>query len=226
MKSPAVLTREQVRRIDELAQKEYGLSGIVLMENAGRGAAELIDRHYGPAGRALIACGTGNNGGDGLVIARHLHMLGWKVSVLIAGDPEAMSPDCAANDRVVRAMKLPRYVTPDGSWPAQLVIGKDWVVIDALLGTGFRGIVRPQLHSLIERLESVPKRATVAIDIPSGLDCDTGQPGGIALRADRTITFVARKPGFETPTGVAYTGTCEVVGIGVPPELITRVLNS
>lgn len=225
MGTPIVLTREQVRRVDELAQREYGLAGIVLMENAGRGAAELIDRHHGPNGKALIACGTGNNGGDGLVIARHLHILGWEVCVLIAGDPAAMSPDCATNDRVVQAMKLPRYVTLDGSWPERLSVGGEWVLIDALLGTGFQGVIRPNLYRLIDRLGSMPSRATVAVDIPSGLDCDTGKPGGIALRSTRTITFIALKPGFQTPTGASYTGQCEVVGIGVPTELIARVLD-
>ena len=226
MSPDPVLTRDQVRRVDELAQSKYGLAGIVLMENAGRGAAELIDRLYGPRGQSLVACGIGNNGGDGLVVARHLHILGWRVTVIIAGDPDSMSSDCAANDRVVRAMDLPRHVALDGSWPGGLVTNEQMIIVDALLGTGFRGQVRPLPSALVERLNTFPKRAMVAIDVPSGLDCDTGQPGGTAIQADVTITFAALKPGLLTEGGRRYSGSCHVVGIGVPPELLEVVRNS
>lgn len=223
MKAEWVLTRKQVRRIDELAQRRYGLAGLVLMENAGRGAAQVIDREFGPGGSALIVCGTGNNGGDGLVIARHLHNAGWEVRVLIADDPESMSPDCAANDRVVRAMGLERAVNENEFEGFLGRAGKDTVVVDALLGTGFHGVVRPALADLIEHLNTMSKASTVAIDVPSGLDCDTGEPGGTAIRADLTITFVAMKPGFFTESGKQYAGRCEVVDIGVPVELIGEV---
>lgn len=220
-----VLTRRQVRRIDEVAQSRYGLAGLVLMENAGRGAALLIDQEYGPKGEALIACGTGNNGGDGLVIARHLHNVGWAVRVLIAGDTAAMSGDCAANDRVVQAMRLERGVVPlERAHEFSLdFLSGETVLVDALLGTGFHGTVRPALARLIERLHAAPKRAMVAVDVPSGLDCDTGQPGGVAIRADWTATFVAVKPGFLTETGRKYAGPCKIVDIGVPVELVEEV---
>jgi NAD(P)H-hydrate epimerase len=218
-----ILSRDQLRRVDALAQSRYGITSLVLMENAGRGASEAIDRGYGPRGTALVACGTGNNGGDGLVIARHLNVAGWTVRVLIAGDPAAMSADCAANDRIVLAMNLPRFVSPDGAWPADLATDERTIVVDALLGTGFSGALRPAMRMHIENLNACPKRAMVAVDVPSGMDCDTGEPAGAAIQADRTITFVAAKPGFETPTGGRLVGECEVVGIGVPPELIAAV---
>lgn len=225
MKSPLLLSRNQVRRIDELAQRNYGLAGIVLMENAGRGAAAIIDQEYGPQGDAVIACGTGNNGGDGLVIARHLHNSGWSVRVLIAGNSAVMSADCATNDRVVLAMHLDRFVAGDGEAEALWFksIDQRTVVIDALLGTGFEGVVRPRMAELIERLNSLPRRAMVSIDVPSGMDCDTGLPGGTAIRADLTLTFVTIKPGFLTDSGRGYTGRWHVVDIGVPRELIGEV---
>lgn len=225
MPSHLVLSRSQVRRIDELARSQYGLPGIVLMENAGHGAARIIDQHYGPEGSALIACGTGNNGGDGLVIARHLHNMGWTLRIVIAGDPASMSPDCAANDRVIRAMNLSRAVaaTADDLLRCSDESSPDTVVVDALLGTGFQGVVRPMPATLIDRLNIMPRKATVAVDVPSGLDCDTGLPGGTAIRADRTVTFVAMKPAFMTDPGRAYAGECRVVDIGVPRELIERV---
>lgn len=223
-----ILTREQVRRIDELAQTEYGLPGIVLMENAGSGAARIIDQHYGPRGVARVVCGTGNNGGDGLVIARHLHIFGWKIQVLVAGQIESMTPDCAVNDRVMQAMHLQRHVAADiDELPDELdTMGADTVIIDALLGTGFKGVVRPMQAALIDRLNALPKKAMVAIDVPSGLDCDSGLPGGSAIRADLTITFVAEKPGFLTESGRSHVGQCHVVGIGIPPELIDRVAGT
>ena len=227
MQGELVLSRNQVRRIDELAQSQYGLPGIVLMENAGHGAARILDHQYGPRANTFIACGTGNNGGDGLVIARHLHIAGWSVRVVITGNPASMTPDCATNDRAVQAMNVERFVASDeGDFLARCeVIGADTIVVDALLGTGFQGTVRPALAAFIDRLNTIPKRATVTIDVPSGLDCDTGTPGGTAVRADRTITFVAMKPGFLTESGRRYTGQCHVVGIGVPSELIDRVAS-
>ncbi len=227
MEGGLVLSRNQVRQIDELAQSRYGIPGIVLMENAGRGAARIIDQQYGPHGIAFIACGTGNNGGDGLVIARHLHNADWTVRVVIAGNPVSMSPDCAANDRVLQAMNVERFVAGDAGdlLPFCEIIGAGTVVIDAMLGTGFKGTVRPVLAAFIDRLNSVPKKALVAVDVPSGLDCDTGVPGGTAVCADLTITFVAMKPGFLTDSGRLFTGQCHVVDIGVPGELIERVAS-
>lgn len=225
MPNELVLTRNQVRQADELAQSDYGLPGIVLMENAGHGAARILDALYGPRGIGLVACGTGNNGGDGLVIARHLHNAGWSVRVLICGDPASMTPDCAANDRTIQAMGMERVVASEaaGLLSCCEAIGSDTVVVDALLGTGFKGSVRPALAALIERLNATPKRALAAIDVPSGLDCDTGLPGGTAVYADQTITFVAMKPGFLTDSGRTFTGQCRVVDIGVPRGLIERV---
>jgi NAD(P)H-hydrate epimerase len=222
-----VLSRDQVRRIDDLATNGYGVAGIVLMENAGRGAAEVIDRAYGPHGSAFIACGTGNNGGDGFVIARHLHNTGWSVRVMIAGDASKLSPDAATNDRIIQAMSIERIVAADGAAQQDLAksIHPHEVVIDALLGTGFQGRVRSPLAEFIAALNVAAKRAMVAVDVPSGLDCDTGEPGGVAIHADLTITFVALKKGFLAEHARPYVGRCEVVDIGAPQELIRRVAS-
>ena len=213
--------------MDELAQTEYGLPGIVLMENAGSGAARIIDERYGPRGTVSIVCGTGNNGGDGLVVARHLHNAGWTIRVLVAGDLSSMTADCAANDRVIRAMKVSRLVAQDEhsllDWCKS--IPPDGAVVDALLGTGFRGDVRSPTAALIDEINKSAKRSMVSLDVPSGLDCDTGEPGGTAIRADLTITFVAMKPGFLMDSGRRHTGECQVVDIGAPHELVQRVAD-
>ena len=169
---PKPLTRNQVRRVDQLAIDRYGMSGLVLMENAGRNAAEIIDRRYGPSGQAFIVCGTGNNGGDGCVIARHLHNAGWSVRLVVIGEESRFTPDMRANFGIVRAMKLEALVAGDpGAQMAHLAsISPNDVVIDALLGTGFSGSVRSPLADVIQAINDARKRACVAIDVPSGMD--------------------------------------------------------
>ena len=203
----------------------YEMPGLVLMENAGRNAAALIAEEYGPAGNVVICCGPGNNGGDGCVIARHLHNAGWSVRLLITGDEPRMSPDMLANYRIVKAMGLDRRVALD--WPEQRAVVRsirdDDVVVDALLGTGFSGEVRSPTAQLVEALNAAPKRAMVAVDIPSGLDCDTGSASNATVRADLTITFVAKKTGLVFPEAAPYVGRVEVADIGVPKELVAEV---
>jgi NAD(P)H-hydrate epimerase len=219
------LTRDQIRRVDELAVSRYGMTGLVLMENAGRNAARAIKRAYGPAGSAFICCGPGNNGGDGCVIARHLHNIGWSVRVAVTGEESKMSPDMLANFGIVKAMGLePKIAVTTGEQGAAVAsIEEDTIVIDALLGTGFAGEVRSPLAELILSLNKVPKEAVVAVDVPSGLDCQTGRASSAVVRADLTITFVARKTGFDAPEAAPYLGRVEVVDIGAPRELIEEI---
>jgi len=218
------LTRTQVRRVDELAVSRYGMVGLQLMENAGRSAAEIIDTRYGPRGHALIACGGGNNGGDGFVIARHLHNRGWTVACNFVGAESKLSPDCTTNFGIVRKMDLPmRYIMEGSQVPAAMLgLTARTVLVDALLGTGFSGEVRSPMAELITELNGIPRRAMVAIDVPSGLDCDSGVPASVTIRADLTITFVASKTGFQSPGAQALTGEVVVADIGAPCNLIVE----
>jgi len=220
-----VLSRDQIRSVDRLAVERYKISGVALMENAGRNAAAIIDDAYGPAGKTLICCGAGNNGGDGCVIARHLHNRGWQVRLMLAGSDSQLTPDTAANYAIVQAMNVP--ITVALEWETQRSVARsirdDEVVVDALLGTGFRGEVRSPTAETIGALNAAGKRATVAIDVPSGLDCDTGTPSNAAIRADLTITFAAMKRGFLAEAALACLGRIEVADIGTPPELIAEV---
>lgn len=220
-----VLTREQVRRVDQLAIERYGLSGLVMMENAGRNAAEIIYREFRPTGAALICCGTGNNGGDGCVIARHLHNAGWSVRVALAGEEARLSADARANYAIVKAMGLgwpPEPSANSASSPAA-AIHEDDVVVDALLGTGFTGELRAPLAELVDAINRAEKRAVVAVDIPTGLHCDSGTPARSTIRADLTITFVATKPGFSEASAAHFVGRVIVADIGVPRELVTGI---
>ncbi|MFQ5415005.1 MAG: NAD(P)H-hydrate epimerase [Phycisphaerae bacterium] len=220
-----VLTREQVRRVDRLAMERYGLCGLVLMENAGRNCAAVIERLYGPCGRAVMLCGPGNNGGDGCVIARHLHNAGWCVSLLMTGEKARMSPDTRTNFEIVERMGVTRWIAPDRDAQARIMasLTGDDVVVDALLGTGFRGEVREPTAGLIRAACAARTRASVAVDVPSGLDCDTGAAGGATFRADVTVTFVAMKTGLRAPSARRYVGRIEVVDIGAPRALLADV---
>ena len=231
------LTRDQVRAVDLRAIGEYSLPGIVLMENAGRNAAHLLMAlaslaRVDPPLRVAIACGRGNNGGDGFVIARHLENLGAEVKLLLASDPAAYRGDAAVNHAVaVRAGIAiePLESAPLEAWSAALV-GSDWIV-DALLGTGSSGAPRGGIATAIEAINRtraadarVDRRPGVfAVDIPSGLDCDTGLAAGDCVRADATATFVARKIGFDAPGAGAFTGAVHVLDIGVPRRLLDEI---
>jgi NAD(P)H-hydrate epimerase len=222
------LSREQVRRVDRLAIERYGMTGLVLMENAGRGAADVLRRRFGDPGAVVIFCGPGNNGGDGCVVARHLHNAGWAVRVVLCGDANRLAEDMAANLRIVRMMQI--EVNDAATWDAleslAASIGEDEIVVDALLGTGFRGRVRPPLDRLVGAINDCAKRAGVALDLPTGLDCDTGVASQPTFAADLTITFVARKIGFANPAATRFLGEIEVVDIGAPASLIREVASS
>lgn len=224
---PAVhLSRLQSRQIDQLAIQEYGMLGLVLMENAGRGVAECLLRQR-PDGPVLIACGKGNNGGDGFVIARHLDLHGIQVRVMVWAELDQLAPDAAANFKILEKCGLPldgMGSRHDARRLADRLRGCSWIV-DALLGTGARGDPAAPLDAVIDQLNasSVPK---LAVDLPSGLDCDTGWAATHTIRARITCTFVAPKIGFLSPQAQKYLGQVEVVEIGAPREILARVFDA
>jgi NAD(P)H-hydrate epimerase len=216
------LARTEVREIDRRAIDEYGLPGIVLMENAGRGAAELLHT-IAPGATVAIVCGKGNNAGDGFVIARHLENLGHAVRLLLACAPAELRGDAALAWGVTEKAGIPAAqlaaATPT-EWERALA-GADWI-IDALLGTGATGAPRGAIATAIEGVNAAGRSGAkvFAVDLPSGLDCDTGQALGSCVRADVTATFVARKVGFDAPAAAPLLGDVHVVGIGVPRALL------
>jgi NAD(P)H-hydrate epimerase len=212
---PLYLTREQVRAFDRRAIDEFGIPSLVLMENAGRGGVDVLTS-LGVVGPVVVCCGKGNNGGDGLVIARHLANRGVTVEILLFGRPEELSPDAAAQWRIVRQMRLPARVLPDGSFADGELADADWVV-DALFGTGLSGALRPPLDRVVRRISAGPGRI-FAVDIPSGLDANTGEPLGECVRAHHTVTFVAPKVGFQNPAAAPYLGRVHVADIGITPR--------
>lgn len=212
---PIRLTRKQVREVDRIAIEEYGIPGVVLMENAARSAAEVAKK-MSRVCRALILCGGGNNGGDGYAIGRHLHNAGWQIRI-VASHGE-LHGDAAVNQRIAHAMRL-HVVAPERACFAESML-----VIDALLGTGLSRATEGTTAWIIDAVNRSGNRV-LAIDIPSGLDCDTGEPRGACVEAAKTVTFVAEKIGFANAESRLYTGEIVVADIGAPREIVERVLR-
>src|SRR4051794_36002562 len=232
MASP-VLTREQCREIDRRAIEDYGMSGLVLMENAGRGCVDVLER-LGISGPVVILCGKGNNAGDGFVIARHLEIRGYTCRVLLLSPPHELRGDAAANFTILQksGVAIVHLSTDPAAHPSaaneklkqqfdEHTKIADWLV-DAILGTGATGDPRPPFDAAIDWMNAHPARK-MAVDVPSGLDCDTGQPSVHTLRANHTCTFAANKIGFLQPVAQEFTGSVHVCDIGVPARLIVQV---
>ena len=215
-----VMTRKQVRAFDQWAINELSIPGPVLMENAGRGCTEVILQHFSvkPAAKVSIFCGTGNNGGDGFVIARHLSNAGIKPHVIICGQKEKIAGDALINLKIIQNMPIPIDVIDmnEGRIAPRIddVASKSDLVVDAIFGTGLNGSLRPPYIELIDTINAASP-AILAVDIPSGLDCDLGTPLPTAIKASATVTFVAVKTGFTFPKAKEYTADIYVASIGI-----------
>ncbi|MHC5059756.1 MAG: NAD(P)H-hydrate epimerase [Planctomycetota bacterium] len=217
------MSRSEVRRFDAWAINELGIPGAVLMENAGRSCAELIiDKLTGIGNpKVCIFCGTGNNGGDGYVIARHLANAAIEPCVVICGDKSRVKGDALANLKIIEGMNLPisRINMADEPIAEHVRAIADGcnVLVDALFGTGLTGQLRADYRKLIHSINA-QKLPVISVDIPSGLDCDTALPLGEAIKAAATVTFVAVKKGFAAnASAAAHTGTVYIASIGVEP---------
>lgn len=218
----APLTRAAAREIDRRAAAEFGIPTLLLMENAGRGCVATLQR-LGVTGPVAICCHKGNNGGDGLVIARHLDGLGIPVRIVLLCTPAEFAGDAATNWQIVEKSKLPFEILATSPEEVtarlpSLLAGAEWIV-DALLGTGASGDPKPPLAAAIEVMNAAPGRR-LAIDLPSGLDCDTGLPGRPTIRADHTCTFVAPKVGMLAESAREYVGKIETLPLGIPQGII------
>ena len=218
------LSRDEVRELDRRAIEEYAVPGVVLMENAGRGCADLL-RSLGVRGPVVICCGKGNNGGDGFVIARHLDNAQVAVRVLLFARAPDLAGDAAIHYQIIAKSGLPIVSLGTGPLDHERLRSElataEWIV-DALFGTGLAGAVRSPFDQIIAAISGT-KASVLAVDIPSGLDCDTGEPLGAAVRADHTATFVALKKGFANPAAQAWLGKVHVIDIGIPRALINSM---
>ena len=211
------LSRAEIREVDRIAIEDYAIPGMVLMENAGAGAAAIIDQLQ-PTGKIVILCGKGNNAGDGYVIARHLELGDRDVSLVSIVPLDSLVGDAAANLEIARRSQLSIcLVNTKAEIEAELASAD--VLVDCLLGTGARGLLR---GLFADAVNAANERTClkVAIDVPTGLDCDTGDSHEFAFRAEHTITFVAPKIGMVLPHARQFVGEIHVVSIGAPRKVL------
>ena len=212
----AILNRQQARDVDQHAIDKYEISGQILMENAGRACTDVIEVQ--PVNSVILLCGKGNNAGDGFVIARHLLVREIPAITILLVPPEELTGDAKTNFDILS--KLPAtilFATSDnfGIMLQELNASSQTAVLDCMMGTGGQGTPRSPFDIAINwaNQKSVHR---IAIDIPTGLDCDTGELATPTFLAHQTLTMVAPKQGFTSPTSKSATGDVIVVDIGIP----------
>jgi hydroxyethylthiazole kinase-like uncharacterized protein yjeF len=208
-KPHSLYTAAQVRELDRIAIEEQGIPGYTLMSRAGEACWELLQSRW-PAARSLqVLCGTGNNGGDGFIVARLALAANWRVQVLQLGDAERLQGDAlkAHTDFVSAGGQLVRFT-------ASAVLDAD-VLVDAMLGTGVDRPLTDDWQLAVERINA-SLSPVLSVDVPSGLQVDTGAVPGVAVRAEATVTFIGRKAGLYTGVGPDYAGETKFADLGVP----------
>ena len=224
-----ILTAAEMREVDRLSTERHGIPSLTLMENAGKSVAEFLQSRFPAlASRGVVVlCGKGNNGGDGFVAARYLRKMGVKVSVYLFAEPREVKGDAATNLRRWKQNSGKLEVVRNASdldSPKMDFSGTP-IIVDALLGTGGRGAVEGILRSIIERVNFMAD-SVVSVDIPSGLNADTGEVNGVAIIANHTITFTAPKRGFFYAEGAKHAGNLVARDIGSPSDLVCDVGKS
>lgn len=221
-----LLSRDEIRQADAIAINDFGIPSIVLMENAGRElaleAGKMLEELAG--NKVVIVCGGGNNGGDGFVAARHLHNMGYGVRIFITSGVEKLKGDALTNWQIVENIGLEtQHISDDRRLNIlKVVLMQSDLIIDCLFGTGLEDNVRGLALNLISIINE-SGRPVLACDIPSGLCADKGVPLGIALKAEKTVTFGYGKIGLYIAQAPEYTGKVKVVDISLPKELESRI---
>jgi NAD(P)H-hydrate epimerase len=220
-----------VRRLDQIAQERFSIPGLLLMEHASLGLANHVKQYLKESNkRILILTGKGNNGGDGMAAARHLYNEGHEPEILLIGKKEDIRSDSDAfvNAIIAEKMSIPiMEYTETETILSHLKKHAYDIYLDAVFGTGLSSPLRsiyPVLFKSINQL-NLP---FIAVDVPSGLNADTGMPMGAAIKAFQTVTFAFAKIGFQKGKGPAYCGEVFVTGIGLPREVVEdpeRFLN-
>jgi len=207
------VTREEMQEIDRLAIEKHGIPVELLMENAGRAVADAVEERASKACPVIAVCGKGNNGGDGFVAARLLAERGFEVEVMALQN--SYDESTATGRNWARARQGLDFV---GRFKVRAMA----VILDAIFGTGLARPVAGREKALIEEMNRFDPRwfPIVAVDIPSGLDANTGKPLGIAARATVTVTMGLPKIGFRSPGARNYLGELIVADIGFPPSLL------
>lgn len=225
--SPALwFSRDALRQVDIRADAEFCLAPPILMENAGRELAQIVHKYTEPSSAVLILVGRGNNGGDGLVAARHLANAGYQVAIASPWRAADFALLAAAGLRTVAAMGLPLREGFDApemrSWRNRSAVND--VVVDCLFGVGLNRAMEPAVCELISAVNESMRRV-VSCDIPSGLDCDTGRTWGECIYASHTVSYCGMKIGFHFATAMAALGQISIGDIGVPQQLLVELAS-
>ena len=221
-------TTQQSREIDSVSQTDYKLPAEILMENAGASAAREMEQIYYPElrrGTTGIVCGPGNNGGDGLVLARHLHGMGHRDIVVFLAPSQKKESELFSLQRERVELQGVHIVHLSQSEEKQKQLLSCEIIVDALFGTGFSGEVNEPFKGLVETINAA-KSVVVSLDMPSGLDCDRGFVQGLCVKAQTTLSFGLAKPGFFISEGPLYVGRLRVLPIGFPHEASRNVATS
>lgn len=224
--NPPKITVTEARAIDAAAVSELGISSLLLMENAARSVCQTINRHFDDMASICIACGSGNNGGDGLALARLLAAEGLIATTYLINADRQLSDDAEVNRLLLQKSGVPIITDPQGE-RFQQDIGKltaESLIVDCLLGTGLQGNLKSPYANTVKAINDSTAKI-LAVDVPSGLNAETGQPGNPTVIADRTVTFVGIKPGFETATSQPSTGPIVVAPIGLPLQWTNNFLK-
>ncbi len=220
-----LVTPEQMQLLDRRTIQEAKVPGTTLMERAGTGIVTHLQKHYGSlkGKNVVVICGKGNNGGDGLVVARLLQHKGAHLTVILLTPYQELSKDAKTMFRRFKKMAKPSQIL---LLPTQKklesVVNNAHLIVDALLGTGLSSSIREPYASTIHAMNASSAYA-VAVDIPSGLDGHTGAILGTALQADLTVTFGCPKLGLYVGEAIDQVGHIEVVDIGIPPEYVQEL---
>lgn len=215
------VTAAEMREIDRRTIEDFGVPGLILMENAGRAVAEETTRLAPPGSRVLVVAGKGNNGGDGFAAARHLANRGYRVEVYALAPAASYGSKSDAGVHLHAVLRACPVVFEAPAVREWLATRRDAAaIVDAVFGTGLTGAVRGPAADAIQAINDA-KVPVVCADIPSGLDADTGRPLGIAVRATVTVTMGLPKVGFRAPGASELLGRLVVAEIGFPLEIIT-----
>lgn len=218
------VSAKEIQRLDRVVIEKYGIPSLVLMENAGRAVAHEAakDLRQRQGKRVCVVCGTGNNGGDGFVTARHLRDLGIPVQVFLAGKKKDLKPDAKVNAQILKSLGHPILEIAQAGRNFVRALRKADVIIDALFGVGLNRDLGDPWRAIIEKMNE-SRRPILAVDVPSGLDATTGRVCGVAVKANKTVTFTFSKSGFYRADGPAHVGKVVVAEIGIPLSLISEV---
>ncbi|MDE3181660.1 MAG: NAD(P)H-hydrate dehydratase [Acidobacteriota bacterium] len=220
-----ILNASQMQRVDRLTSSDYGVQSLSLMENAGNAVVRFLGRLYSPleSERITILCGKGNNGGDGLVVARLLKDKGLSPLVLLFGDPASLAPGASSNYSRLKSQLSPRIISDLAAWSQiQHTVADSTLIVDALLGTGLTKPLQGLLLEVVRFMNSLAAARRVSIDLPTGMSADTGNLIGECVHADATVTFTAPKYAHVFPPACELVGKWEVEQIATPLDALER----